>query len=465
MALSALTLVSLVFLAIPTMPALGQTQVVTATPGTINLGFTTSIAVTAPAAGTYTVVVQKPNGATTSMNYVFTAAGQTENETFGSATLGFTTVVNAVGTYNVFVEQGSTVVGTTSFYVTNRLVISMDMVTGGTCAFINGEARGYKFFPRFYVTYASDNSPITNNVTGIYVTYNYPDGTLVNASWHRPTAAAPDQGGSGGNTGFYIGKFQPGWNYTTLGPWVPTASVGDAFGNVGTYTWTGPAFDLVAATFAQAVTLTDAGTNLPIATLYNGERVNINATITYPTNPETVSGFAGPLDSAVHGGVVSALIGWGDWNASTGTFGGGGPNSGALLETVPLTYSGANGTWTGQFTATSLPTLPAGQSYAVAIVSSDKASPPNTGLTVADLSPAPTPASVATTTVTAVSSTTVTQPGGAGTTTSVSTTLSTVTSTLSQVVQSIPTTVYAGLAIILVLGLIIGMIVRLPRRG
>jgi len=39
------------------------------------------------------------------------------------------------------------------------------------------------------------------------------------------------------------------------------------------------------------------------------------------------------------------------------------------------------------------------------------------------------------------------------------------TTTVSQIVQSIPTIVYAGLAVILILGLIIGMVVRLPRRG
>jgi len=452
--LSALLLVSMLALMAPLTTVSAQTQIVTATPGEVNLGMATTIAVTAPAAGTYSVVVEKPNGASTSLNFVFTAAGQTQNQTFGNATSGFGSLVTGVGTYNVFVTQGGTVVGTTSFYATNKLNISMDMVNGGSCFYIPGASRGTKMFPRFYVTYASNGAPITNASKGIYVTYTLPDGSKLNATWHGPTAAAPIQGGSGGSTGFYIGKFQPNWNYTAVGPWIPTVTVGDAYGNTVTYAYSGPAFTLVPATLATSVRLTDNKTGLPIAAIASGESMNILATVTYPTNAEPVTGFVAPLDTAARGGSVTAIIGWGYWNATAMTFGGSTKNPGGVIGTVPLTYTGANGTWKGQFAGATLPAIPTGTTYAVAVTSTDKASPPNTGLQIATLAAASAPPGVATTTT--VVSTSIAS--------GISTTVSTATTTVSQVVQSIPTIVYAGLVIILVLGLIIGMVVRMPRK-
>src|ERR1017187_2185127 len=113
--------------------ASAQTQLVTAQPGYINLGMTTSIAVVAPNAGTYAVVVEEPNGTHVQTNYVFTAAGQTQNVTFGNSTVGFKATVNQVGTYNVFVESNGQALGSTSFYATNKLVINLQMVQAGTC--------------------------------------------------------------------------------------------------------------------------------------------------------------------------------------------------------------------------------------------------------------------------------------------------------------------------------------------
>ena len=53
-------MVAFLFAAIPNASA--ATQYVTATPGYVNLGMTTSITVTSPSAGTFTVVVAKPDG-------------------------------------------------------------------------------------------------------------------------------------------------------------------------------------------------------------------------------------------------------------------------------------------------------------------------------------------------------------------------------------------------------------------
>jgi hypothetical protein len=396
---------------------------------------TTSVAVVAPAQGTYTVVVVAPSGSRTLLNYTFTAAGQTKNATYGSSSSGFKALVNQVGTYNVFVEQGTQVVSSTSFYATNKLVVSMDMVTGGTCDYIAGQPRGEKFFPRFYITYASNGAPMTNNTKGWYVTYTLPDNSKVNATWHKPTVEAPNQGGSGGDTGFFIGKFQPTWNYTNVGPWSPVAVMGDAAGNTATYRYIGPAFLITPAQLATSIQIVDATTGQTVTGLYNGQGVVIKATITYPTNPEPVSGFVGPLDAATRGGSVAAQVGWGFYNRTSGAFGGTSP--GGLLGTVLMTYTGSNGTWTGQFKSSSLPTLPTGANYEVVISSTDKASPSNTGFATSILPPA--------------------------TLSSLSTTTTTSTQTIVQTIQSIPTVVYAALAILLILGVLIGYIVRVPR--
>jgi hypothetical protein len=439
--LSALLLVSMLALMSPFATVSAQTQIITSSSGYINLGMTTTITATAPSAGSYNLVVEKPSGSEASVPFTSTAAGQTQTEVYGNATSGFGAVVDQAGTYNVFVTQGGQTVGSSSFYATNKLTVSIDMVNGGLCTYIGGAARGTKMFPRFYINYASNGVALTNNTKGVVVNYTLPDKTHAVAGWDK-------------NAGLYVGKLYIAWNYTTVGTWSPSAVITDAAGNTATYTYTGAPFSITPATLATTIQLVDTNTGLPIAAIASGESINIRATITYPTNPEPVTGFVAPLDTAARGGSATAIVGWGYWNATAHTFGGSAKNPGGVIATVPLTYSGANGTWTGQFTGATLPTIPAGTTYAVAVTSTDKASPPNTGLQVASLAAASAPPGVATTTT--VTSTSISS--------SVSTTVSMVTSTLSQMVQSIPTIAYAGMAIILVLGLIIGMVVRMPRK-
>jgi hypothetical protein len=418
------------------LPVRAQSQIVTANPGYVNLGMTTSIAVTAPASGSYTVVVQKPSGPSTQLTYSFTSAGQMQNATFGSSSAGFQSLINQVGTYNVFVEQGTQVLGSTSFYATNKIVVSMDMVNGGTCVYIPGATRGTKMFPRFYLNYASNGQALTNATQGIKVTFTLPDKTVATAAW--------DAGAK-----LFVGKLYPNWNYTFVGPWSPTATISDAFGNTASYQYTGTPFTITPVQLSTSIQLVDANTNQTVTSLYSGETVSVRATIAYPTNAEPVSGFIGPLDSSVRGGTVKALVGYGYYNATAGTFGGSAKNPGTLLGTVAMTYSGANGVWTGQYTAPTLPTLPAGTLFQVVVTSSDSASPPNTGLGSLSVGPSIAPQSSTTTTSTG-------RP--------IATTFTTTsTTTVSQIVQSIPTAVYAGMIILLVMGLIIGLVLRMKK--
>jgi hypothetical protein len=470
LALGCMLLFTMFAMTFPAPAANAQTQTITVTQGVVNLGMTSAVVVTAPAAGTYTVVVVKPTGTKVSLNFTFTATGQTQNATLGNAASGFKAAVDQVGTYNIFLEQGSQVVGTTSLYATNKLNLSMDMVNGGTCWYIAGAQRGTKMFPRFYITYASNAAPITNFTKGIYVTYNYPDGTKLNATWHAKTAAAPDQGGSGGDTGFYIGKFQPTWNFTAVGPWIPTVVAADAFGNTVTYKYSGPAFNVTPATLATSVQLVDAKSAQLVSGLYNGQAVTVKATITYPASAEPVPGFVAPLDSTARGGVVNALIGWGFYNATTSSFGSA-KSPGGLIGTVAMTYTGANGTWTGNFNAASLPSLQAGTNYMVVLSASDKASPPNTGFATLTLPAATIQTQTVTSTALSTSVSTLTSVTTAVSTaisttikTTISTAISTTTQNAVQNVEAIPTWAYAVMAVLLIVGLAIGYVARRPKR-
>jgi len=441
LALSALLLVSMLALMAPLTPASAQTQVITATPGYINLGMTTTIAVTAPAAGSYTLVVQKPSGAESSLPFTPTAAGQTTTAIFGNAS-GFGGTVNLVGTYNVYLLQGTTTVGSTSFYATNNLQISFLMVTGGTCDYVSGVARGLKIFAHISVVYASNGAPWTNNTAGWSVTGTLPTGKVA-ATWDSFAKA------------FEVGV-SPNWNYTAVGPWNPAINASDAAGNVGVYKYAGSPFTITPSALATSIQLTDVKTGLPIAAIASGESVNIRAIITYPTNAEPVTGFVAPLDTAARGGSVTAVVGWGFWNATANTFGGSAKNPGGVIGTVSLTYTGANGTWTGQFAGATLPAIPAGATYAVAVTSKDAASPPNAGLGLVSLASAAAPPGVATTTTITSVSTSISS--------AISTTISTVSTTITQTISSIPTIAYAGMVILLIVGLIIGMVVTQPKK-
>jgi len=414
------TLVLMAVAAAP--PAFAQTQYVSATPGYINLGMSTFVVAMAPAAGSYSVVVLQPNGTESSLSFAPTAAGQLLNETYGNSSLGFKASVNQVGTYNVFLEQGSDVVSSTSFYATNKLAVSMDMVDGGTCAYIPGADRGTKMFPRFYINFASNGAPMTNKDPGAFVTYTLPDGGKANASWDSGAA-------------LFVGKLQPNWNYTYVGPWDISAVLGDAAGNSAVFSYTGNPYVISPAVLKTTIQVLDTTTGQATTTLQSGQTVTIEATITYPTNAEPVKGFVGPLNPS-RGGIVTAQVGWGYYNMTSGTFGG--KNPGGLLGTVQMTYSGSNGTWTGQFASGSLSKLQAGQGYEVVVSSKDSASPANTGFGTETLLSA-TPSSTSTTSV------------------------SVTTENLTQTVQTIPTSVYAALVILLVIGVLIGYIVRVPR--
>jgi len=180
------------------------------------------------------------------------------------------------------------------------------------------------------------------------------------------------------------------------------------------------------------------------------------------------------LDTAQRGGVVNALVGWGFYNTTTNSFAGGAKNPGGLISQVPMKYSGSNGTWTGLFNATALPALQTGTNFALVLNAADKAQPPNTGFALLTMPPATvqnvttTSTALSTTVSTVLSTTTAT---ATSTATSVSTATATTTATATATATStstntlnIPSDIYAGMAILLIVGLIVGYIMRMPRK-
>jgi hypothetical protein len=415
----ALGLLLLLFTSVGVVPVshvAAQAQYVIATPGYINLGMNSTIQLTAPKAGTYTVVVKMPNGTTLKLNETL-SAGKSQNETFGSATSGFDATTNQVGTYNVFVENSTaTLISSTSFYVTDKLLVTMSMVNSGTCIYVQGVDRGVKIFPRFLISYASNGVQVTNSDRGISVNFTLPSGALAKAGWD-PFAR------------LFVGGVFPNWNYSNIVTnWSPNATISDAAGNVATFSYTGIPFYISPATLSTSVTVVNSKTNQTLSGLSNGTSLTVLAVISYPTNAEPVSGFVAPLDSVNRGGSVTALIGWGYYNVTTGTFGGGKSIGGDIAQ-VTMTYTGKSGIWEGNYTASSVPALKPGTAYEIVVNAKDSApTTPNTGSASATLGSA------------------VVQ-----------------TTTSPSVLASIPLWAYAGTTVALIVGVIVGFLARKPK--
>jgi len=428
-----LLLLSFALSAVAAVPAASaQTpQYIVATPNYINLGMNTTISATAPAAGSYTVVVQAPDGTQYTTTDTFTAAniGVAQTMLLGNATVGFKAVVTQAGTWDAFLEQGTTIVSSTTFLATSKLNISFDMIVAGACIFVPGGARGVEMLAQFHVTYASNGLTAENAATWVNktftthaatVTYSLPDGTAATATLHAPSATTWNQA-------WYQGHVWPTWNASWVGNYAPTAKATDVYGNTGAYTYSGYPYPIAAATFTTTVSVSDAKSGLLVPGLANGQSDIVTANILY-TNPVpaagTVAGFAGPLDTATRGGVVTALVGYGPYNATSGTFGA--KNlPGGLIANVPMTYSTTTKTWSGALTIGTLPTLVNATAYSVVVSSHDKAQPPNTGFTNFAVPP-----------VTAVSTGSVTSTGSVSTTTATTTT--TTTATVSGPTTTVP---------------------------
>lgn len=436
---------------VPLSPyAFAQPQYVAATPGYVNLGMTTTIAVTAPGAGAYTVVVQKPTGVTVQVTDTFTAAGQTQTSVFGNATSGFESVVDKAGTYNVLLQQGGQTVASTSFYATNQITLGTDFITAGACVFVAGGSRGEELLLQIHATYASNGAPIAASAAAASsdkVTYTLPDGTSATASFHASSATTWP-------VPWFQGHVWGTWNSTWVGTYTPVVTASDSSGNTGTLKVSGYPFIYSPAQLNTNIQLTDTSGKL-VGGLYSGQSLNVVADVQYLVTPATYSavpGFNSPLSPA-RGGVANALVGWGFFNTTSNTFGSA-KQPGGLIATVPLNYSSSQKIWTGQFSTGNLPALVNATTYEVVVSSHDNASPPNTGFATLNVPPATLSTTTSTTTAVSTFSTT---------STATATTVSVAVSTYTQTVQGVPSWSYAVMALLLVVGLFVGYVLRRPK--
>jgi len=411
--------------AVPGVSAQPSTpQYVVATPNYVNLGMNTTITATAPTGGTYLLVVQAPSGTQYSLPMNFNAAGQTYSEIFGNTTVGFGQAFTQTGTYDVFLEQAGTVYSSTTILVTNKINISFSMIYAGLCTVNTGGTRGDEMLAQFHITYVSNGAVVQNasswvkkvfTISAAKVTYTLPDGTVAPAKYHAGSASTWTQA-------WYTGHVWPPWNSSWVtSSYQPTIKATDQYGNTGTYKYQGYAYIITPITFSTGISLADAKTGAPVTGLYNGLSAIVTANIIYPSAADTVAGTAGPLDTAARGGVVTAVVGWGPYNATSGQFGA--KNlPGGLIANVPMTYSTTTKVWTGTLNIVTLPTLVNATAYEVIVFSHDSAQPPNTGSATLSLPLATLqPTSSATTTATVIATATTT-----ATTTAVSTTTATV---------------------------------------
>jgi len=253
--------------------ASAQPGIVTASPGYINLGMTTSIAVTGPSAGSYTVIIEAPNGVQQSVVYVVPSAGQTTTMVYGNASSGWQAVVNQLGTYNVLVYQGVSPSGaplsSTTFYTTNQIFVTTDFIAAGYCDFVTSGTRGQELLFQIHAVYASTGQPIalTSAAAALdKVSFTLPDGTPEAASFHAASTAA-----------WPVPWFQAHvwgtWNVPWVGNYAPVVTVSDPNGNTGSLNTKtiGYVFLYSPATLQTSVTLTDTSSGKPVAGFVNNE--------------------------------------------------------------------------------------------------------------------------------------------------------------------------------------------------
>ena len=288
------------------------------------------------------------------------------------------------------------------------------------------------------------------NKTAAKVTYTLPGGTTI------ATATLHANSSTTWPTPWYQGHVWPAWNASWVGNYYPSVNASDQYGNTGdihVFRLSIPHRSRNTEHYHPTLGCKDGPARSQAFTTASLPILRLTSSTCKSLIP--VSGFNGPLDTATRGGVVTTLVGWGPYNATSGAFG----NSkvpGGLIATVPMTYSTATKMWTGQLNVGTLPKLVNATSYEVIVSSHDKASPPNTGFATLNLPPATlqvtTGAATSISTTTAVSTTT-------STATSISTTFFVAVSTSLQTVSTVPLLAYATMVVLLIVGLSFGYLV------
>jgi hypothetical protein len=379
-----------------------------ATPSYVNLNMTTSVAVTLGSVrggglDDYLVTVTKPGGSGASAWYNFTAVG-TISRQYGNAGADFATRIDEPGTYELrldyFDGTSFTRAASSQLLATDELIVTTEAATASNeftdvhnCPVAQEFQRGGEIIGRAYVRYASTGDFVNGtqtpsargNITGTLL------GQTKVLTWQNVYH-------------FWRAAFFPTWNQST-GVIVFTADASDGRGNRGTGSSfpTGlTAWKIIPAVLKVVPRVVNESGAGAVA-FEPGDTVRIEARVTYESHNAHNRAFPGPLN-ATRGGQVTAVLGYGAFNATSGLFA-------TTVATLTLAHNAATENWSAEYVVKD--TDPLRADLQVYISASDGAgSPPNTGKTFTTMlafrapppsPPTPTPAGLDPTVVGAIS--------------------------------------------------------------
>ena len=345
-----------------------------AVPSFINLNMTTSIEVeigTSYGFGldNYRATVTTPAGTTAVAWYNFAGLGSLA-VVYGDAGAGFATVVDQVGLYDLRLDyfDGTTysVAAYAQFQATDRLVVVTEAATASNeytdvhnCPIAQEFQRGGEVVARAYVTYASTGGFVNGtatpsargNITGTLF------GLTKNLAWQNVYH-------------FWRAAWFPTWN-ESIGVIVFTASASDGRGNIGSAV--SPPFGLTAWKIIPAILkvvpqiVNDTGAET--VSFVRGDNLTVRVRVTYEGHNAHNRAFPGPMNGT-RGGVVTAVLGYGAYNVSSGLFA-------DTLTTLTLSLDPATRNWSATYQIRA--TDPVRSDLRIVLRANDGASPPNTG--------------------------------------------------------------------------------------
>ena len=347
-----------------------------ASPSYINLAMTTTVTVeigSSYGAGldNYLATVFAPGGGTATAWYNFTAVGLL-SVTYGDATSGFNASVGLVGTYELQLEYFNgtafSLAAVAQLLATDQLLVVTEAATASNeytdvhnCPVAQEFQRGGEIIGRAYVRYASTGNFVNGtqtpsargNITGTLL------GLTKVLTWQNVYH-------------FWRTAWFPTWN-ESLGVIVFTATASDGRGNFGVAS--SPSFGLTAWKIIPAILkvvpriVNDTG--VETVSFVRGDNLTIKARVTYEGHNAHNRAFPGPMNTT-RGGQVTAVLGYGAYNATSGQFQ-------FPLTTLILGLDPATQNWSATYQVRSTDPI---RSDLQAVVSANDAAPvtPNTGM-------------------------------------------------------------------------------------
>ncbi len=295
-----------------------------ASPSYINLAMVTAVNVqigTSYGAGqdNYRVTVAAPGGASWTAWYNFTTIGSL-SVPFGDLSNGFNAPVDQAGIYTLTLEHFDGTVfapaGYAEFTATDVLLVTTEAAAASNeytdvhnCPVAQEFQRGGEIMGRAYVRYASTGGFVNGtatpsakgNITGTMF------GVTKTLIWHNVNH-------------FWRWAWFLAWDQP-LGIIAFTVNASDGRGNHGTAASPasgGTAWKVIPAIMKVVPRILN-GTGAPGVLFTSGDTVRIEARVTYEGHNQHNKAFPGPLN-ATRGGLVSAALGYGAWNATSGAY-------------------------------------------------------------------------------------------------------------------------------------------------